>query len=1399
MQLPRAGRRHVTTAALAVLAIVAAPVIAGATTTFPTMQGGSHDYRNLHIKNGSCAGTLDPATQHPAGSDLPPGFRCKDSQKLTSYAPQPGDSDYDPTVENNPQELMGVKGASTNLAWQTTTGRPDTIISVLDSGIKWETRNLVDKVEINRGELPPPCAAGTAVSDCKDAYGDPHATYDTNDDGVFSVSDYNGDPRIAAAVPASTTRGYLTPEDLIRTFSDGVDHDGNGYPNDIAGWDFYQHDNDPADDVVYGHGTGEAQDSSAETATTQTDLARIGGSVSECPNCRVLPLRVGDSFIADINHFAAAVIYATDNHVDVVQEALGTLNHTAFAQTAVDYAYRHGVLIVASEADEEAGHHNYPAALNHTMVVNSVTHFASQNVKGGGFSQDVTLQYPKSYLTFNGCTNWGGYTWVSVESNSCSSDATGQAAGMAGLLYSAAQNAVENGQLKPGPDGRPLSAEEAKQLFRVAAQDIDFSDPAPPAGPPNNFVTTLPDSVRYVTTGGWDQITGWGRINADLLVRAVAHLPGQADITAPRWWTPLPTTGTVPLIGSVAAPTSSTGSAYTYDVEVAPGVQPAPFPATDSWTNIAHGSGDKPKTGQLATLDLAQIRSLIDSAVPAYTPANDPTSADLPEKDAFRVRVVVHTPGAPDAIEQRQYFDSADSNLLKAFPKNLDADVTSIAFADIDGDGKSEMVFGDGNGAVHAMKADGTEAHGWPVHTERLSWLPKSGHNAFTDGAVSADVHAPMLLGSPLVTDLDHDGYPEVTVTDIEGGLHSWDHDGRERPGFPLHTNPAWSHDPGCETGIGPICDHYVAHHVRDYHNTVDKAFAGMPSAGDLDPSYPGLEIVAGAMDGHVYAFHADGTPVTGWPVLLHDPTKVASVDPVSDRITLKGGNTEDDGAYYGRQIITTPTIANITADATPEVLVNVDEEYPETPNYSMRTPVADLLGNSGALTDGNTRTYALWADGTRHASSAPATSMGANAHAYLPGWPVKIGMVQSQLLPDVGSGSDGSPVVGHITPGSSAPQIATASIASPPYLLNADGTSAYGTDPQGHYITMASEEGHGAGHDLPAIASLGGGALGHLAGPSSPMSFAMGATGLKRLLDVVLPDQQLGAEDYVGAWNGATGTFDAGFPARMNDLQFFNSPAIADVDGSGLPSVLQGSAVYDLRGYKLGGAPATGFPKFTGGWITQTPSVGDVVGDGGLELAVPTREGNVFVWRTGGTACGDLEWPKFQHDPHNSGNYDTDATPPGALRGATLAGGSVHVTASGDNGYCSGAGKRYVLTVDGVQHALLTAPATAGSAQTLDVASLVAGADTVSISEEDAAGNLSYPVVLRSGDHGKGKNDDPHNNGVGHDDSNHAGAGSAAAAAHRSDSQRLPAGLVAFGVITLTGAGLVRKSGWTL
>ena len=1243
--------RRALLAALAVAALVVTALPGRAENPFPQPGPGQdpYDYSLLHIDDGSCEEVAGTDLRVPADSDLPSTFDCRDTWKLSDYAAVPADGipEYSPFISPNPQELNGVRGPGTNRAWELTTGRPDVVIGVMDSGIRWDEdrANLVNKFFLNIGELPMPGSP---------ARSDDFRDYDANGDGRVSSSDYAGDPRAVEDPDDDNT--MLDPGDLIRAFSDGVDDDANGYADDISGWDFFEGDNDANDDVDYGHGTGEAEDSAGE----------IGIDINpQCPNCTLLMLRVGDSFVADANHFAEAAWYGTDMGVSVLQSALGTLNHTGFAQAAADHAYENDVLFVASAADEAAGHHNQPSALNHTMTVNSITTAVEQ------------VQQPPTWLALNGCTNFGAYIWVAVSSTSCSSDAVAQAAGIAGLIYSEARNV-----------GITLTAEEAKQIVRIAASDIDFSTPAPPF-PANNFFTTLPDSQRYVTTAGWDQATGWGRMEANAAVGMVAdgHIPPEADVTAPSPWQPLPATGTFDVVGRVDAPRAESGE-FTWEVQWAPGVQPPRFPLSDSWTVAAGGTAEGPVEGVLATLDLAEIRAALDLAPPPYLPTDDPTAPDLPERDAVRVRVVTYADGDTEtpwrtAIEQRQIFVHDDPALIEGFPRWLDADGSgSAAYADLDGDGVDEVLVHDGNGFVHAYQADGTEAAGWPVASDPLPLPP----------AIPLVVRGAFLLGSPAVADLDGDGRPEVSAADIEGNLYVWTHDGDRLAGFPVRPNPDYSEESACQEVLGPDCDDDGTNDARDELNTVDHGWTGAPSVADLDPTTLGLEIVAGSNDGHVYAFHADGSSVVGWPVLLRDPATVAAVDEVTHLVTY----LEEANARFGRKMITTPSLGDLDGDGDIEVVVTVNEEYQETPNST--DPIFDLVGQ---LEDGgNTRVYALEHDGTAHAATAAsAASPHPDDQAYVAGWPVKVAMVVLELLPYVGEGSNGAPALADLD-GDGTLEVMVASIASPPYVFNADGTPALGADGQGRAQTMATTV-PGAGStatDLPTIASLGGGVVGRMGGPGSPLSFAMGSTGLRRLLDVVLPEQQLGTEDHISVWDPATGDFRPGFPALMADLMFFNTPAIADVTGDGAAEVIQGSAMYDVRAYSALGLPAAGWPHMTGGWIVVTPGVGDLDGDGLAEVTVATRDGWLFSYRTPADVCtATTEWPQYQHDLHNTGNYGVDGRAPGVVSDlvATAApDGRVALTwtAAGDDGPCGAAAGYEVVSGGG---AALVASAT--------------------------------------------------------------------------------------------------------
>jgi hypothetical protein len=1386
---------------------IVAPVVAGiiaaslaaapAFGAFPLTRAGgnSHDYTDLYLGN------------------TPPNDLGGDGNEF-KFAATPDPSN---TLDNaRPTELGGVRGAhladadpSANTAMKLTLGRPDVEIAVLDSGIKWNDAGAMSdlrlKVHINRGELPQPKHdLGTAISnpgsnDC----GDFTANYDANGDGVFNIDDYACDSDVKAVLDSDPRRngppGVLVPEDLTLAFSEGTDADGNGFIDDVAGWDFVDDDNDPFDDVQYGHGTGEARDSSSE--------GNNGDQLGSCPNCTVLPLRVGESFIADVNRFAAAVLYATDNGVSVVQEALGTVNNSSLARTAVNYAYRHGVTIIASAADEAAQHNNWPSSLPHVILVNSIT-------------TGVIPAPDQQYTAFNGCTNFNAKITLAIPSTSCSSNATGLAAGMAGLIYSAALNAKAKGALSNYPETSEcqrttgqacvITPNEVRQLMASGtisgsrlADDIDFAGspagsatepsctpPVPGCTDPNLALQAQVDANRpvfppaafqsYPARRGPDQFYGYGRVNMFRATSAVlsnpasptaSKIPPEAEITSPQWFEQVDSVKpSLEVDGQVFA----RGAAYTCEVLVAPGQYPnnsrtsasppGDFAAAgNGWCDgQTHHTADH--SGSLGEISIAQLRSHFPVGTNFSGPEPQASVLDGNGRPntaphAFTLEVLVHaSPGgvAMTGEDRRAAYLHHDADALAGFPRGIRRGAiaagaptsdgeSSPVLADLDGDNRNELIVAGSDGFVHAIQPNGDELPGWPVRGDVPGIVANHAiARAYNSGEVSTN-EGGAILASLAVGDSNGDGVPEVYAADMEGKIYGWRADGHQV--FQAESNPAFSGKP-----LTPFVN---ARHGET--NRTQHAVVGSPALADLDGDGK-QEIIAASMDRHLYAWHRDATPVDGFPVLVVDPSKVQSVDPQTHQITFKA----DSGALMQGGMVDSPAVADLDGDGKPEIVVGTNEEYRASndggwnvaPANTASFNLLDQLGQaidafknacgSGCddipdvpLNTANSRLYAIHPDGNAHPG---------DGDAFLPGWPAKLGIVDAELLPDVGEGITGYPVIGNTScnGGPGGPKIGAMPNNGAAYVFGTDGSSCYGKS-GGQDVPLATDFSVSPTQvDHPIVPAVGSPAFANIDGTG--LSMVAPAAGLMRALDVALPEYQPTGQDFVSVWNVAgNGQIRPGFPQPVNDLQFLTGPSISDIDPlTPGQEILEGSASMDLNAFTAAGTEVAGWPKMSSDWTITNPTIGSFgtqdTDAGARKIVIgETRSGYINAFVTQAGPCTPSAWPRFHHDNANSGNVERDATLPGVPFSVSSNATKINFKAPGDDLLCGTADHYEVVTsadpittgnfADADPLTGAPAPAAPGASQTYTPPSTAKR--YVAIRAVDEQGNVGRPVSV--------------------------------------------------------------------
>ena len=148
--------------------------------------------------------------------------------------------------------------------------------------------------------------------------------------------------------------------------------------------------------------------------------------------------------------------------------------------------------------------------------------------------------------------------------------------------------------------------------------------------------------------------------------------------------------------------------------------------------------------------------------------------------------------------------------------------------------------------------------------------------------------HYAPVLEAPAAGDLFGDGRQEVVADDLQGNVYAWDASGQlvfhrdsdpRYSGAPLPGDPSWAAQ---RAG------------VRD---RTEAGFLTSPVLAKLDPAAPGgYDIIAAGEDRHLYAWHADGSAVKGFPVLVEDPDKLASVDATSNQPTFNGNANADPG-----------------------------------------------------------------------------------------------------------------------------------------------------------------------------------------------------------------------------------------------------------------------------------------------------------------------------------------------------------------------------------------------------------------------------------------------------------------------------------------------------------------------
>lgn len=150
----------------------------------------------------------------------------------------------------------------------------------------------------------------------------------------------------------------------------GIDDDGNGYVDDLRGYDVSDNDNDPnpplafATSSVYTHGTHCAGIVGASTHNA-TGIASIGFGV------KIIPVKCNSDATPgpSLPNAWDGVIYAITHTPDAISLSWGGPGSSSTHQALIDVAYANGSIVVAAAGNSNVNTPMFPASYNHVISV----------------------------------------------------------------------------------------------------------------------------------------------------------------------------------------------------------------------------------------------------------------------------------------------------------------------------------------------------------------------------------------------------------------------------------------------------------------------------------------------------------------------------------------------------------------------------------------------------------------------------------------------------------------------------------------------------------------------------------------------------------------------------------------------------------------------------------------------------------------------------------------------------------------------------------------------------------------------------------------------------------------------------------------------------------------------